>query len=305
MILMNNSLFVKHIFKQYPWARAKRSFLAMGLCMVLSAPGWMALRQTDKSLSVLLEKGRQEGEAAVFFVNVLNEHKGLKETYGRRKTGEISLDESLRELHALAKRERISLGSIKPAQADEKNNREGLRRRKIEMAFQTPEDGVYRFLGGFSELAFFSSPESVAISASPEGASLVDVRMTLEIFDDLRIPKKKARDHLRKAIGSGKAFAEPQAYVAAGGHKIFGSAKVKPKRAILAQEKKEDILAHLTLVGIVEDAGQGRRAAVEDKRTSRTFYLCVNDAVGDLVVSGIEDHQVVFSGGGQCYTLTL
>ncbi|MDD5019744.1 MAG: hypothetical protein PHH75_06115 [Candidatus Omnitrophica bacterium] len=302
---MNISSFAKRIFKQYPWPRTKRSFLAVGLCMVLSAPGWMALRQTDKRLSVLLEKGRQEGEAAVFFANVLNEHKGLKETYGRRKTGDISLDESLRELHALAKRERISLGSIKPAQADEKNNREGLRRRKIEMAFQAPEDGVYRFLGGFSELAFFSSPDSVAISASPEGAPLVDVRMTLEIFDDLRISQKKARDYLKKAICSDKAFAEPRAYVTAAGRKIFGSAKTKPRRAILAQEKKEDVLAQLMLVGIMEDDGQGRRAAVEDKRTSRTFYLCVNDAVGDLVVSEIGDHQVVFSGGGQCYTLTL
>jgi len=302
---MNISSFVKRIFKQYPWAWAKRSFLAMGLCVALSAPAWTSLRQTDKSLSVLLEKGRQEGEAAVFFANVLNEHKVLKETYGRRKTGEVSLDESLRELHALAKRERISLGSIRPAQADEKNNREGLRRRKIEMAFQTPEDGVYRFLGGLSELAFFSSPESVAISASPEGAFLVGVRMTLEIFDDLRIPQNKARDYLKKAMGSGQAFAEPQAYVAAAGKKIFGSARVKPRRAILAQEKKEDVLTQLVLVGIVEDDGQGRRAAVEDKKTSRTFYLCVNDAVGDLVVSEIGDHQVVFSGGGQCYTLTL
>ncbi len=302
---MNNLLALKKACLSYPWARAKRSFLAMGLCIVLSAPGWMRLRQMDKNLSVFLENGRQEREAAVFFVNVLNEHKGLKETYGRRKTGEISPDESLRELHALAKRERISLGSIRPAQADEKNNREGLRRRKIEMAFQTQEDGVYRFLGGLSELAFFSSPESVAISASPEGASLVDVRMMLEIFDDLRIPPKKARDYLKKAMGSGKAFAEPQAYVAAAGKKIFGSARVKPRRALLAQEKKENILAHLTLVGIVEDPRQGRRAAVEDKRTSQTFYLCVNDAVGDLVVSEVGDHQVVFSGGGQCYTLTL
>jgi len=298
-------LFMERVLKQYPWPRAKRSFLAMGLCMVLSAPGWMALRQTDKSLSASLEKGRQEGEAAVFFANVLNEHKGLSETYGRRKTGEISPEEFLRELHALAKKERISLSSMKPAPADEKNNREGLRRRKIEMAFQAPEDGVYRFLGGFSELGFFSSPESVAISASPEGAPLVRVRMTLEIFDDLRIPQKKARDYLKKAMDSGKVFAEPQAYVAAAGSKIFGSARIKPRRAILAQEKKEDVLAQLVLVGIVEDAGQGRRAAVEDKRTSRTFYLCVNDAVGDLVVSEIGDNQVVFSGGGQCYTLTL
>lgn len=302
---MNISSFAKRIFKQYPWARAKRSLLAMGLCVVLGAPSWTALRQTDKSLSVLLERDRQESGAVVFFVNVLNEHKRLKETYGRRTTGEISLDEFLRGLHVLAKKERILLSSIKPAQADEKNNREGLRRRKIEMAFQAPEDGVYRFLGGFSELAFFLSPESMAISASPEGASLVDVRMTLEIFDDLRISKKKTRDYLKKAIVSGKAFAESQAYVTAAGSKIFGSARIKPRRAILAQEKKEDVLAQLVLVGIVEDAGQGRRAAVEDKRTSRTFYLCVNDAVGDLVVSEIGDHQVVFSGGGQCYTLTL
>jgi len=302
---MNNLLALKKACLSYPWTRAKRSFLAMGLCMVLSAPGWMALRQTDKGLSVLLKNGRQEGEAAVFFVNVLNEHKGLEETYGRRETGEISLDDSLSELHALAKRERISLSSIKPAQAGEKNNREGLRRRKIEMVFQTSEDGVYRFLGGFSELSFFSSPESMAISASPESVSIVDVRMTLELFDDLRIPKKKARDYLKKAICSGRVFAEPQAYVAAAGSKIFGSARTKPRRAILAQEKKEDVLAQLVLVGIMEDAGQGRRAAVEDKRTSRTFYLCVNDAVGDLVVSEIGDHQVVFSGGGQCYTLTL
>jgi len=302
---MNNISVLKKAYLGYPWGRAKRSLLAMGLCVVLGAPSWTALRQTDKSLSVLLEKGRQEGGAAVFFAHVLNEHKGLKETYGRRTTGEISLDESLRELHALAKRERISLGSIRPAQADEKNNREGLRRRKIEMVFQAPEDGVYRFLGGLSELTFFLSPESVAISASPEGAPLVGVRMTLEVFDDLRISKKKTRDYLKKAIGSGKAFAKPQAYVTAAGRKIFGSAKTKPKRAILTQEKKEDILAQLVLVGIVEDAGQGRRAAVEDKRTSRTFYLCVNDAVGDLVVSEIGDHQVVFSGGGQCYTLTL
>ncbi|MFB3919289.1 MAG: hypothetical protein ACE14U_04380 [Candidatus Velamenicoccus archaeovorus] len=290
---------------EYPWRRTKASFFAMGLCVVLSAPAWTSLRQTDKNLSVLLEKGRQEREAAAFFANVLNEHKGLKETYGRRKTGEVSLDESLRELHALAKRERIFLGSMKPAQADEKNDRQGLRRRKIEMTFQAPEDGVYRFLDGFSELTFFSSPESMAISASPEGASLVGVRMALEVFDDLRIPKKKARDYLKKAIGSGKAFAEPGVYVAAAGRKIFGSAKTKPKRAILTQEKKEDILAQLVLVGIVEDVGQGRRAAVEDKRSARTSYLCVNDAVGDLVVSEIGDHQVVFSGGGQCYALEL
>jgi len=277
----------------------------MGLCVVLSAPGWMALRQTDKNLSALLSKGRQEEAAAVFFANVLSEHKGLKETYGLRKTGEISLDESLRELHMLAKRERIFLGSMKPVQTDEKNNREGLRRRKIEMTFQAPEDGVYRFLGGFSELAFFSSPESMAISASPEGTPLVGVRMTFEVFDDLRIPKKKARDYLKEAIGSGKAFAEPRAYVTAAGRKIFGSAKTKPKRAILTQEKKEDILAQLVLVGIVEDMGQGRRAAVEDKRSARTSYLCVNDVVGDLVVSEIGDHRVVFSGGGQCYALEL
>ncbi len=302
---MNISIFAKYIFKQYPWRRTKASFFAMGLCVVLSAPGWMVLRQTDKSLSASLEKGRQERGAAAFFANVLSEHKGLKETYGRRKTGEISLDESLTELHMLARRERILLGSIKPAQTDGKNNREGLRRRKIEMTFQAPEDGVYRFLGGFSELGFFSSPESVAISASPEGASLVRVRMTLEIFDNLRIPKKKARDYLKKAIGSGETFAESQAYVTAAGRKIFGSAGMKLRRAILAQEKKEDVLTQLVLVGIVEDAGQGRRAAVEDKRTSRTFYLCVNDAVGDLVVSEIGDHQVVFSGGGQCYTLAL
>jgi hypothetical protein len=102
---MNNLLALKKACLSYPWARAKRSFLAMGLCMVLSAPGWMALRQTDKGLSVLFKNSRQEMEAAVFFVNVLDEHKGLKETYGRRKTGEISLMTLKRTACAGKKRE--------------------------------------------------------------------------------------------------------------------------------------------------------------------------------------------------------
>jgi hypothetical protein len=294
---MTRFVFWKDRVIHYPWRRAKKSLGAMSLCFILSIPGWTALRNMDLNISTQRLQGKAQEETAVFFQDVLADYKEPAQRFSRMSFGDVSLEECLAELGVLAEKEGARILSMKPVSDDKKHPKDGVRRRMIDMVLQAPEDRVPGFLKGLSDLTFFSSCRTLVLSVPKTEDSPVDVRLTLEIFDEVRLPREKTLAHLKKMLSLNEKTPRFQPDMIAGKQKMFRPIVVKPQRAVCPQETKEDILKYLTLVGIMEDGGW--RAAFEDARTQRTFY------VSDLVVSDINSSQVTLTGGDQCYTLSL
>ncbi|OIO36584.1 MAG: hypothetical protein AUJ74_01780 [Candidatus Omnitrophica bacterium CG1_02_44_16] len=82
--------------------------------------------------------------------------------------------------------------------------------------------------------------------------------------------------------------------------RLAGNSGVKiesMKPAVL--ENRVDILQDIVLVGIMDD--KGRKAIVEDKKASKTYFLSVGDSFAGVQIVEIKDNEVIFNKeGNQC-----
>ena len=124
-------------------------------------------------------------------------------------------------------------------------------------------------------------------------------------FIGLKITVSKTELH--KPVDSGsdlKTDLKPFEFYqqSAAGRNIFGNISAQDNTAP-ASAAGVDLVKDISLVGII--AGENPQAIVEDKKTSKTYYVTKGQFIADMQVDDIQESKIIVNYKGQKYELYL
>ena len=166
----------------------------------------------------------------------------------------------------------------------------------IELGVGGTESALICFAEGLGKTKFLNRLAHVSVSVDPQNEDKIRAQIRLEKIDIRKfrqpdvtgLPFQHTEPSILKARGA-KLFRLPQ--------------EMKSKNVLIPLEGRTDIVKDLNLVGIVDDGG--RKAVIEDQKTSKTYFLSVGDLISEMKVVEIKDSEVVLEMQGVRYNLLM
>ncbi len=90
---------------------------------------------------------------------------------------------------------------------------------------------------------------------------------------------------------------------AAGNRQIFGSSQAGAQSQERPAVAGGDLVKDISLVAIIK--GESPQAAIEDKKTQKTYYVSKGQYVGDFLIEDVHEGKIILNSKGQRFELYL
>lgn len=166
----------------------------------------------------------------------------------------------------------------------------------IELGVGGTESALIGFATGLEQCKFLNRLAHVSISVDPQNEDKIKAQIRLEKIDIRKFSQPDMTESL--------VYHSEPSILKAKGAKLFRlPQEMKSKNVLIPLEGRTDVLKDLNLVGIVDDGG--RKAVIEDQKTSKTYFLNVGDLISEMKVIEIKDSEVVLEAQGAHYNLLM
>ena len=219
----------------------------------------------------------------------------------------VDLADALLLIQQLANTSGVSIESIKPNESIKARVKSvNYTITPIDLSISCQEPSLARFMAGLEKCKFLARISSVSVFPDTRNEGMIRGHIKLEKID---LVSFQAND-IGPVIGNKKADPkidyqkQDEARLSVIANKrLFKSPEESRSKNIQPMEDRKDFLQDINLVGIMDDNGQ--KAIVEDKKTSKTYYLSVGDSISGMKVSEIKENEVVLEKDGASYSLVL
>jgi hypothetical protein len=223
----------------------------------------------------------------------------------------VDLADALLLIQQLANTSGVSIESIKPNESIEARVKSvSYTVTPIELSIYCQEPSLARFMAGLEKCKFLARISSISVSPDARNEGMIRGRIKLEKIDlvsfqanDMKSAIWNKKADLKEGRGVDYQKQDEAHFSVIANKRLFKSPEESKSKNIQPMEDRKDFLQDINLVGIMDD--QGRKAIVEDKKTSKTYYLSVGDSISGMKVSEIKENEVVLEKDGTSYNLVL
>ena len=209
----------------------------------------------------------------------------------------VDISQALLEIQKLADETEIKIENVRLKDVQEVKNGYVYLKTPVELGVYGCEVALGRFMAGLEKLRFLCHMTRLTIRADSKDEDKIRSLIKLEKIDLIKSRK----------LGSSFDFGPYPLRVdmqQTGNRRLFKAPLVLTSKNVrVSLDGRGDVIKDLNLVGIIQD--DERKAVIEDRKTSKTYFLSVSDTISDMKVTDIKENEVILEIGSAQYSLTL
>ena len=214
----------------------------------------------------------------------------------------VAMAEVFSEIQKLASQEGVVLERIKFNGGGAEGEKQLFRNVSFELSLRSPEAAYLKFLRGLRRLNFLCRVNHLKVRADAKNEGMILSDVYLEKIDILGPVSEKDLSQPFLKEGSAEKLQDASGFLIKGN--LFKMPVIKVAKDIqVSQGQGSGILKNLKLVGIVDDGGV--KAALEDLKTQKTYFLKEGDSLAGLKLDEIKKDEVIFEAEGAQYSLVM
>lgn len=221
-----------------------------------------------------------------------------------QKRDRVDTTEVLASLESLALQTGVVISGIRPKETAKSGS--GSRTYTtipLDLEIYAKEGSLARFIAGLGSLDFLCRVVQLTIAPDTKSDKGVIGQLRLEKIDSLPLHGPLEQKTLFGVLP--ETFKRQKEYLSlAAQRQLFKTPlAARPKNVQISLIGENDFIKNFSLVGIIEDGTS--KAVVEDKRSGKTYFLNVQDSLGDFKVTQIKQGELLLEASGVSYTLTM
>ena len=281
-------------------------FLPLILCVGIVLPGLQRWYRLDGEITQLHDR---LSNTKAYQVIAKDNPTAQPVSLGDSKN--VDLADALLLIQQLANTSGVSIESIKPNESIKTRTKSvSYAITPIDLSIYCQEPSLARFMAGLEKCKFLVRISSISVSPDGRNEGMIHGHIKLEKIDlvsfranDMRLVAWNKKVDLKEGRGVDYQKQDEAHFSVIANKRLFKSPEESKSKNIQPMEDRKDFLQDINLVGIMDD--NGRKAIVEDKKTSKTYYLSAGDSISGMKVSEIKQNEVVLEKDGTSYSLVL